>query len=69
MVSSMGGLGSISSRMAEIAEEMGVNIRLDSTVDELVFQGKKVTGVRIGDEVLTADKVVLNAVSLMQCQQ
>ncbi len=56
-----GGLGSITARMAEIAEEMGVNIRLDSTVDELVFQGKKVTGVRIGDEVLTADKIVVNA--------
>jgi len=56
-----GGLGSITVRMAEIAEQMGVNIRLNSTVDELVFNGRKVTGVRIGKEVLSADKVVLNA--------
>ncbi len=56
-----GGLGSITVRMAEIAEEMGVQIRLNSTVDELVFEGKKVTGVRIGKEVISADKVVLNA--------
>ena len=56
-----GGVGSITVRMAEIAEQMGVNIRLNSTVDELVFDGRKVTGVRIGKEVLSADKVVLNA--------
>ncbi|MDP6856942.1 MAG: phytoene desaturase family protein, partial [Candidatus Thalassarchaeaceae archaeon] len=56
-----GGLGSITVRMAEIAEQMGVNIRLNCTVDELVFDGRKVTGVRIGKEVLSADKVVLNA--------
>jgi len=56
-----GGLGSITVKMAEIAEQMGVKIRLDSTVDELVFEGKKVTGVKIGKEVLSADKVVLNA--------
>jgi phytoene desaturase len=56
-----GGLGSITVRMAEIAEEMGVKIHLNSTVDELVFDGKKVTGVRIGKEIYSADKVVLNA--------
>ncbi len=56
-----GGLGSITDRMAEIGQEMGVKIRLNSNVDELIFNGKKVTGVRVGDEVISADKVVLNA--------
>lgn len=56
-----GGLGSITVRMAEIAEEMGVDIRLNHTVDELIFEGKTVKGVRIGEELLLADKVVVNA--------
>ena len=56
-----GGLGSITVKMAEIAEEMGVDIRLSNEVDELIFEGKTVKGVRIGEEVLFADKVVVNA--------
>ena len=35
-----GGLGSITVKMAEIAEEMGVDIRLSNEVDELIFEGK-----------------------------
>jgi phytoene desaturase len=56
-----GGLGSITARMGEIAEEMGVKIRLNTPVESLIFEGKTVTGVRIEGEEILADKTVVNA--------
>ena len=56
-----GGLGSITARMGEIAEEMGVEIRLSTPVKSLIYEGKTVTGVRIDGAELMADKVVVNA--------
>ncbi|MBT5727723.1 phytoene desaturase family protein [bacterium] len=56
-----GGLGSITARMGEIAEEMGVDIRLNTPVKSLIYEGKTVTGVRIDGSEMLADKVVINA--------
>ena len=56
-----GGLGSITARMGEIAEEMGVDIRLSTPVKSLIYEGKTVTGVRIEGSEMLADKVVVNA--------
>ena len=56
-----GGLGSITARMAEIAEEMGVKIHLNTPVKSLIYEGKTVTGVRIEGKEMLADKVVVNA--------
>jgi phytoene dehydrogenase-like protein len=56
-----GGLGSITARMGEIAEEMGVKIHLNTPVKSLIYEGKTVTGVRIEGKEMFADKVVVNA--------
>lgn len=56
-----GGLGSITARMGEIAREMGVDIRCDTPVKSLIYEGKTVTGVRIEGKEIHADKVVVNA--------
>jgi len=56
-----GGLGSITARMGEIAEEMGVNIRCNTPVKSLIYEGKTVVGVRIEGEDILVDKVVMNA--------
>lgn len=58
----IGGLGRIPARMAEIATEMGVNIRTSTPVRQLIFDGKRATGVALdGGEALLADAVVMNA--------
>jgi len=56
-----GGLGSITARMGEIAEELGVKIRCNTPVKSLMYEGKTVVGVRIEGEDILADKVVMNA--------
>jgi len=56
-----GGLGSITKRMGEIAEEMGVKIRCNTPVKSLIFEGKDVVGARIEGEEIRVDKVVVNA--------
>ena len=56
-----GGLGSITAKMAEIAEGMGVEIRLNSEVKEVILDGKTALGVRLENEDLLADKVIMNA--------
>ena len=56
-----GGLGSITARMGEIAEELGVKIRCSTPVESLMYEGKTVVGVRIKGEEILADKVVINA--------
>lgn len=56
-----GGLGSITARMGEIAQDMGVKINCDTPVKSLIYEGKTVTGVRIEGKEVMADKVVVNA--------
>ena len=57
----MGGLGSVPVRMAEIAEEMGVEFRLSEPVEEVIMEGKTAVGVRTSKGVLMADRVIVNA--------
>lgn len=52
------GFGYIGTRLAEAVTENGGEIRLDTKVDQVVFDGNKVKGVQIGDAVITADQVV-----------
>ena len=48
--------------MAEIAEQDGAEVRLDSPVREVLSQGWETSGVRLDSgEVIKADAVVLNA--------
>ncbi|MDP6906282.1 MAG: phytoene desaturase family protein [Candidatus Thalassarchaeaceae archaeon] len=56
-----GGLGKITEKMAEIALEMGVEIRLSEAVEELLFENKKVVGVRTPKGNYKSDCVVMNA--------
>ena len=57
-----GGLSMISDAMAKVAEEKGVNIRLNTPVKELLLNGREVCGVELenGERIL-ADEVVINA--------
>ena len=56
-----GGLGSITKRMSEIAIELGVDIKLETEVEELIFDNKTVVGVKTNEREYRAKKVVLNA--------
>ena len=56
-----GGLGSITPKLAKIAERFGAKIRTSTPVKELIYEGKTVVGVKLEDETIYADKVVVNA--------
>ena len=56
-----GGCSAVSEGMARIAEEMGVEIELSETVEEILFDGRKAVGVRTGSGEHRADALVLNS--------
>ena len=45
--------------LAELARGLGVDFRFDQKVEGLVTEGNRITGVRVGGQVLTADRYVL----------
>ena len=55
-----GGLGTITQKMGEIARGLGVKIRLNETVDEFVFEGKRVVGAKTSTRTYRADRFVMN---------
>jgi phytoene desaturase len=61
----VGGCGAVTKAMARIAEGMGVRILRNTGVEEMLFEGRRVVGVRIsneyGSETIQADAVVVNA--------
>ncbi len=57
----IGGCGSVTEAMARVARSLGVRILLDEPVEELLFQGRKATGVRTAERTIAADSVVVNA--------
>jgi phytoene desaturase len=56
-----GGCAAVSEKMAEIARDMGVDVRLDEPVEQLHFEGRKAVGLktRNGDQMF--DSLVINA--------
>jgi len=57
-----GGLSEISEAMARVCKELGVTIRTNTPVRQLILEGRKVTGVELADgERFMADETVLNA--------
>ena len=56
-----GGLGSITQNMARIAKDLGVNIKLNSAVDEIIFDGKTAIGVISDNKKYLAKNTVINA--------
>ena len=57
----MGGLGSVSERMGEIAKDLGVEFRMDEAVTEVIMDKKTIKGVVTENGEFYADKVVMNA--------
>ncbi len=56
-----GGTVSVMRAMEQAARGMGVRFRLGEPVRELIFEGRRVTGLRTDERVHKADAVVLNA--------
>jgi phytoene desaturase len=57
----IGGLGSVSERMANIAKDLGVTFRMNEAVESVIMDGKTIKGVRTAEGEFLADKVVMNA--------
>ena len=56
-----GGIGTLAEKITERCEKLGVDIRLNSRVNEIVLNKGRVTGVVVNDATLTFDRVVANA--------
>jgi phytoene desaturase len=58
----MGGTGAIVEAMGKLFGELGGRVRLNAEVDEILVNGRKVTGVRLKNgEIHTANHIVSNA--------
>ncbi len=57
----IGGCSAITAALARVAERLGVEIRLDEPVEEILFAGKRAVGVRTAKGTHRADAVVVNA--------
>lgn len=56
-----GGCNAITRNMARVAEELGVTIKLNTPVQEVLFTGRRASGVRTAEGEMRADAVVVNA--------
>ena len=56
-----GGCGRVSQRMAEMAGELGVDIRLDEAVRGFEFRGRRPVAVRTHSSSYACDSVIINA--------
>ena len=56
----VGGCNAIPAAMARVARDMGVDIRLSAPAEEIAFEGRRATGVRVAGETLPADAVIVN---------
>lgn len=57
----IGGCSAVTQAMARVAGEMGVDIRLNEGVEEILFEGRTAVGVRTRSGEQRADAVVVNA--------
>lgn len=57
----IGGCGAVTQAMARVAEQLGVQIRLNEPVEEMLFAGRRAVGVRTASGTHRADAVVVNA--------
>ena len=57
----IGGCGQVSEKMAEVATEMGCDIRTNEPVESLDFEGKRITAVATTKGRYEADACVINA--------
>jgi phytoene desaturase len=56
-----GGCGAITAAMARVNRDLGVDIRLGESVQQILFEGRKAVGVRTARGEERADAVVVNA--------
>lgn len=56
-----GGCGAVTRGMARFAEQLGVEIHLNEPVEEILFSGRRATGIRTPSGTHRADALVLNA--------
>lgn len=54
------GMFSITTSLVKLATELGVKFNYNATVEEIILDGNKATGVKINREVISADVVVSN---------
>ena len=57
----VGGCGAVMTAMERIASDLGVTFRLAEPVEEILFEGRRATGVRTEHGTETFDALVLNA--------
>lgn len=57
----IGGCAAVTAAMAKVAREIGVDIRLEEPVREILFDGRRATGVRTDAGVHRADALLINA--------
>ena len=57
----IGGCGAVSTAMARIAQEMGVEVHYEEPVEALEFEGRRITAVRTPRGRYAADATVVNA--------
>jgi len=57
----IGGCAAVTNAMARVARQLGVDIRLNEPVEEILFSGRKAVGVRTTAGNLHADSLVVNA--------
>lgn len=57
----IGGCNALTRGMARVATELGVTIRLDEPVEEILFEGRRAVGARTAQGEYRSDAVVVNA--------
>lgn len=57
----IGGCGAVTAAMARVARDLGVDIRLNEEVEEVLCEGRRAVGVRTSQGTYRADSVVINA--------
>ncbi|HSK79512.1 MAG TPA: phytoene desaturase family protein [Thermoanaerobaculia bacterium] len=57
----VGGCGALTEAMARVARELGVDIRLNEPVREVLFEGRRAVGVRTDAGVYRSDALLINA--------
>jgi phytoene desaturase len=57
----IGGCGAITAAMARVARELGVDVRTDEPVREILFDGRRAVGVRTDAGTYRSDALLINA--------
>ena len=57
----IGGCSRVSERMADLATDLGVDVRLNEPVTGLAFKGQRVVGARTDQATYACDAMVVNA--------